>query len=167
MPKEVKLRGQEPSEATSEYYPPHIIIYANLNKFGRYIWAGKKDSVPDSIQAILEVLRKIKEEPEKSSQITPGPYIRGSLLDEKTAEEYRKDNLFKIFTEADLAKAPYIKRAVETPFYLIHIENSDNPFAIFRKKFTPGRDVIELLFQGEPFQIRSLIFQINSENVKH
>jgi hypothetical protein len=173
MPREVKLRGEEPSEAISEYYPPHVIIYANLNTFGRYIWAGKKDSVPASIQAILEVLRKIKEEPGKSSQITPGPYIRGCLLDERTAEQYRKDNLFKVLTEADLTKNPYIKKAVENPFYLIHIEDSDNPFATFRKEFTPGRDEIELLFRGEAFQIRSLMLQeqqkskkINSENVK-
>jgi hypothetical protein len=159
MPKEVKFRGQEPSEAISEYYPPHVIIYANLNKFGRYVWAGKKDSVPDSIQGILEVLKKIKEEPEKSSQITPGPYIRGCLLDERTAEEFRKANLFKILTEADFTKNPYIKKAVENPFYLIHIEDSDNPFATFRKEFTPGRDDIELLFRGDAFQIRSLILQ--------
>ena len=159
MPKEVKFRGQEPSEAISEYYPPHVIIYANLNKFGRYVWAGKKDSVPDSIQGILEVLREIKEEPEKSLQITPGPYIRGCLLDERTAEEFRKANLFKVLTETDFTKSPYIKKAVENPFYLIHIEDSDNPFATFRKEFTPGRDDIELLFRGEAFQIRSLILQ--------
>ena len=159
MPKEVKFRGQEPSEAISEYYPPHVIIYANLNKVGRYVWAGKKDSVPDSIEGILEVLREIKEGTEKSLQMAPGPYIRGCLLDEGTAEEFRKADLFKILTEADLAKSPYIKKAMENPFYLIHIEDSDNPFAAFRKKFTPGRDDIELLFQGKAFQIRSLILQ--------
>lgn len=170
MPREVKLRGQDPSEAVSEYYPPHVIIYANLNKFGHYIWAGKKDSVPDSTQAILEILRKIKEEPGKSLQITPGPYIRGCLLDEKTAEEYRKAGLFKIITDADLTKSPYIKKAIENPFYLIYIEDSDNPFAAFRKEFTPGKDDIELLFRDEAFQIRSLILQkqqLNSGNVKH
>jgi hypothetical protein len=173
MPKEVKLRGEGPNEAISEYYPPHVIIYANLNEFGHYIWAGPKDSVPDSIQGILEVLREIKEEPEKSSQITAGSYIQGCLLDERTVEEYRKDNLFKIITEANLTNAPYIKRAVETPFYLIHVRNSDNPFAMFRKEFEPGRDEIELLFQGKAFQIRSMILQgqqkskkINSGNVK-
>jgi len=167
MPKEVKFRGQEPSEAISEYYPPHVIIYANLNKFGRYVWAGKKDSVPDSIQGILEVLREIKEEPEKSLQITPGPYIRGCLLDERTAEEFRKANLFKVLTETDFTKSPYIKKAVENPFYLIHIEDSDNPFATFRKEFTPGRDAIELLFRGDAFQIRSLILQKQQKTTKN
>jgi hypothetical protein len=164
MPKEVAFRGEEPSEEVSEYYPPHVIIYANIDKFGNYVWAGKKTAVPDSTQRILEVLRKIKQEPENVSQITPGVYIRGCLLDEKTAKEYRKADLFKILTEADFAKNQYIKDAIETPFCLIHIEDSNNPFAIFRRKFAPGDD-IELLFRDKAFQIRSLI--LHSGNKKN
>lgn len=141
--------------SSPEYAPAHVNFFWGTSREPARAWTGPTEGLPEVAQNLLfEVERLVKQA--DLSALHEQRFVRAARLTPQTVAEYRRAGLFHELSAAQLATAALLSQALAFEQRLIPVPAGINPYAVIGKHFQ-ARNSIEILVNGEAFQVRNLV----------